>query len=89
MLLIFCDVKHLYITITWSRKAAWKKITYGSGCNNSAIDLCIMGKVDSKLSNDVKVITGELQHNLVIVDVDRKKRKQRGSLKDKNKMYQH
>ena len=32
-----------------------------------------MGKVDSKFMKNVKVITGQLQHNVVIVDVDDKK----------------
>ena len=42
------DEKHLCIAITWLRKAD-KKITYGSGCNKSEIDLCIIGKVDHKV----------------------------------------
>ena len=34
-----------------------------------------MGKVDQKFINNVKVITGELRHNLVIVDIDMKQTK--------------
>ena len=30
------------------KKADKKKITYGSGCDKSEIDFCIMGKVDGK-----------------------------------------
>ena len=87
MLLELCDAKHLCIANTWSRKADKKKITYGSGCNESDINFCIIGKVDRKFLKNVKVITGELQHNLVVVDVDKKqKRKQNGSLKVKNIM---
>ena len=62
MLLEFCDAKHLCITNKWLKKADRKKITYGSGCNKSEIDFCIMGKVDRKFLKNVKVITG--QHNL-------------------------
>ena len=69
MLLEFCDAKHICITNTWFRKADKKRITYGSRCNESEIDFCIMGKVDHFLFY-VKVITGELQHNLVVVEVD-------------------
>ena len=86
MLLEFCYAKHLCIANTWLRKADKKKIAYGSGCNKSNIDFCMMGKVDLKFFIYVKVITGELQHNLVIVDIDKKQiRRQSGSLKVKNK----
>ena len=34
-----------------------------------------MGKVDKQFLKDVNVITGELQHNLVIVDIDKKQKK--------------
>ena len=60
----------------WFRKADKKKITYGSGYNESVIDFCIIGKVDHMFLKNVKVITGELQHDLVIVDVDKKQKKE-------------
>ena len=60
MLLELCDAEHLFITNTWSRKADKKKITHGSGCNESEIDFCMMVKVDRKFFNNLKVITGEL-----------------------------
>ena len=75
MLLEFCDAKHICIANTWLRKADKKNITYGSGCNKGEIYFSIMGKVDRKFFNNVKVITGELQHNLVMVDIDKKPRK--------------
>ena len=34
-----------------------------------------MGKVDCKFLKNANVITGELQHNLVIVDVDKSQKK--------------
>ena len=61
MVLEFCDAKHLFIAITWFGKADKKKITYGSGCNESEIDFCIMRKVDCKFFRNVKVISGELR----------------------------
>ena len=49
-----------------------KKITYGSGCSESMIDFCMNGKVDCKCVKNVEVISGELQHSLVMVDIDKK-----------------
>ena len=49
MLLELCDAEHLYIANTWFRKADKKKITHGSGCNESEIDISVIGKVDRKL----------------------------------------
>ena len=72
MLLELCDAKQLCIANTWYRKADRKKITYGSGCNKSEIDFCIMGKVDRKFLKNIKVTTRELLHSLVIVDIDKK-----------------
>ena len=69
MLLEFCDAKHLCIANIWFRKTDKKKITYGLGCNKSEIDFFIMGKVDRKFLKNVKVITAELQHNLVIFTI--------------------
>ena len=71
MLLEFCEEKHLCIAITWFRKAD-KKITYGSECTKSEIEFFAIGKIDRKLFFYVKVITWELQRNLVAVDVDKK-----------------
>ena len=73
MLLEFCNAKNFCIVSTWLRMTDKKKITYGSECSESEIDICIMAKVD-RIFFYVKVITGELQNNLVIVDVDMKKK---------------
>ena len=72
MLLEFCEARNICITNTWFGKA---DKTYGSGYNKSKIDFFIMGKVDCKFLKNVRVITGELQHNLVAVDVDKKQKK--------------
>ena len=74
MVLEFCDAKHLCIANIWFRKVDKKKITYGSGCNESKIDLCMMGKVDRKFLKNLKVISGELLHNLVVADIDKKQK---------------
>ena len=60
------------IANTWLRKADKNKIAYGSGCNDSEIDFCIVGNVDRNFFKHVKLITGDLLHNLVVVDVDKK-----------------
>ena len=61
MLVEFCDAKHSCIANTWSRKADKKKICYGSRCNKSEIDFCIVRKVDRQIFKNVKVITGGKQ----------------------------
>ena len=76
MLLELCDAKHLCIANTCFRKSNKKKIAYGSGCYKSKIAFCIMGKVDHMFLKNIIVITGELQHNLVIVVISKKKKKE-------------
>ena len=63
MLLECCDAKHLCIANTWLRKADKKKITYGSGCNESEIEFYVMGKVDRKFLKNFQVISGMSQYN--------------------------
>ena len=46
----------------------------------------MMGKVDRKFLKNVNVITGDLQYNLVVVDIDKKKKQQNGTLLAKNAM---
>ena len=84
MLLELSDVKHLCIANKWFRKADKKKIMYGSGCNKSEIDFCIIGKVDRKFLENIKVITWELQHSQVVVDIDKKENRVE-ALKSKTK----
>ena len=75
MLQELCDAKHLCIANTWLRKADKKKITFGSGCNEMETGICIIGKLDRKFLKNVIVISRELQHNLVVDDVDKKQNK--------------
>ena len=64
-----------------------EKITYGSECKENEVEFGILGKVHHRLFLNVKVITGELQHNLVVVDEHKiQKIKQSGRLNIKNEM---
>ena len=45
-------------------------MTYSSGGNDTEIDLVLVGKEKRKYLRDAKVISGELQHRLVVVDVE-------------------
>ena len=48
-------------------------MTYSSGRNETEIDCVIVGKEKRKYLRDVKVISEELQHRLVVVDVEEQK----------------
>ena len=50
-------------------------MTYSSGGIDSEIDVVLVGKEKRKYLRDVKVIPGELQHRLVVVDVEEQKLK--------------
>ena len=50
-------------------------MTYSSGGNDTEIDFVLVGKEKRKHLRDVKVIPGELQHRLVVVDVEEQKLK--------------
>ena len=75
MLLDFCDHKELCVANTWIKKKDKKKVTYSSGGNDIKIDFVLVGKEKRKYLRDVKAIPGELQHRLVVVDVDEQKLK--------------
>ena len=55
------------------RKEEKRNVTYSAGGNESEIDLVLVGKGNRKYLRDVKVIPGELQHRLVVVDLVKKK----------------
>ena len=50
-------------------------MTYSSGGNDTSIGFVLVGKERRKYLRDVKVIPGELQHRLVVVDVEEQKLK--------------
>ena len=72
-LLEFCDERQLCVANTWFKKTDKRKITYsaGGGCGTE-IDFVIVGEKYRKYIRDVKVIPWELQHRMVVVDLDKK-----------------
>ena len=48
-------------------------MTFSSASNKTEIDFVLVGRQNRKFLKDVKAIPGELQHRLVIVDVDQRK----------------
>ena len=50
-----------------------RKITFKSGNNESKIDFILVSKENRKFLKDVKVIPRELQHRLLVADVDKRK----------------
>ena len=71
-LLEFCDERKLCVANTWFKKTDKRKITYsGSGCGTE-IDFVLVGEKYRKYIRDVKVIPWELQHRMVVVDLDKK-----------------
>ena len=73
MLLEFFDEKELCVANTWFRKGEKRKVTYSAGGNELEIDFVLVGKENRKYLRDVKVIPGELQHRLVVVNLVKKK----------------
>ena len=70
MLLDFCDQKELCVANTWYKKKDKRKVTYSLSGNDKEIDFVLVGKGKRKCLCDVKVIPGELQHRLVVIDVE-------------------
>ena len=56
---------------TWSYKAAKNKITYSAGGCETEIDFVLEKKKYRKYVRAVKVIPWELQHKLVVIDLDK------------------
>ena len=75
MLLEFCDEKEVCVANTWFRKTERRKVTFSTGGNETEIDFVLVGKDSRKYLRDVKTIPGELQHRLVVADLDKKKLK--------------
>ena len=73
MLLEFCDERELYVANTWFEKTDNKKTTFKSANNESEIDFILVRKENRKFLKDVKVIPWELQHRLLVADVDQRK----------------
>ena len=74
-LLEFCDEKELRVANTWFEKKEERKITYSMGGNETDIDFVLVGKNNRKYLKDVKAIPWELQHRLVVTDIDKRRLK--------------
>ena len=57
---------------TWFKKTDKRKITYSGGGSETEIDFVLVEEKYRKYIRDVKVIPWELQHRLVVVDLDKK-----------------
>ena len=57
---------------TWFKKTDKRKITYSAGGCGTEIDFALVGEKYRKSISDVKVISWELQHRMVVVDLDEK-----------------
>ena len=82
LLLEFCDEKELCLAYTWFRKGEKRKVTYSAGGNESEIDFVLVEKGNRKYMRDVKIIPGELQHRLKVVEDLVKKKVRRKQLKE-------
>ena len=58
---------------TWFRKGEKRKVTYSAGENESEIDFVLVRTGNRKYMRDVRVIPGEPQHRLVVMDLVKKK----------------
>ena len=67
-LLEFCNEK-LSVANTWLEKEQ-RKITSNMGGNETGINLVLVGKNNIKYLKDLKAIPWELQHWLVVTDID-------------------
>ena len=71
-LLEFCDKTELCVANTWFKKTDKRKITYSVGGCGTEIDFVLVGEKYRKYIRDVKVIPRELQHRMVVVNLDKK-----------------
>ena len=73
MLLEFYEKKELCVANTWFQKKHNRKVTIKAGEFATEIDFVLIGKERRKYLKDIKTLAWELQHRLVVVDVDKKK----------------
>ena len=73
MLLQYSDAKELCVANTWLRKEEKRKVTYSTGGSESEIDFVLVVNGNRKYLRDMKVIPGDLQHRLVVMDLVKKK----------------
>ena len=71
-LLEFCDEKELCEANTWLEKKEQRKITSSIGGNETEIDFVLVSRNNKKHLKDVKAIPWELEHRLVVTDIDKR-----------------
>ena len=59
----------------WYKEKDKRKVSYSLGGNDTEIDVVLVGKEKQKHLRYVRVISGELQHRLVVVDAEEQKLK--------------
>ena len=74
-LLGFCDEKELCVANRWFEKKEQRKIPYSTDGNETEINFVLVIKNNRKYSKNVKAIRWELQHRLVVTDIDKRKLK--------------
>uniref|UniRef100_A0A0L8FGS5 Uncharacterized protein n=1 Tax=Octopus bimaculoides TaxID=37653 RepID=A0A0L8FGS5_OCTBM len=73
MQLEFCDEKELCVANTWFRKTEKRKLNFSAGGNETETDFVLVGRKNIKYLRDMKTIPGELQHGLVVADLNKRK----------------
>ena len=71
-LLEFSDERELCVANTWFKKTDKRKITCSAGGCGTEIDFVLVGEKYRKYIRDVKITPWELQHRMVVVDLDKK-----------------
>ena len=69
----FCDEKELCVANTWFEKREQRKIAYITSENETEINFVLVGKNNRKYLKDVKAVSWELQHRLVVTSIGKRK----------------
>ena len=65
-------MRELCVANTWFKKTDKRKIIYSAGGCGTEIDFVLVREKYRKYIRDVKMIPWELQHRMVVVDLDKK-----------------
>ena len=66
MLLEFCLEGELCLSNTWSKREEKRKVSFGMGENETEINVVSIKKQHRRFTQNVKAITGDIQHSLVV-----------------------
>ena len=69
MMLELADATGLVLANTLFKREKRRLITYRSGLNETMVDYMMVRLKDRKMLSNVKVIPGQLQHGLLLMDV--------------------